>query len=353
MSKTVSQDQRGVASILVTLIMMIVISLIVVGFAQVTRRNQREALDQQLSTQAFYAAETGVNDTTNILKQSLSGGAASLPSKTDCTNSGIYASLVPNLSSGVSYSCVLVDPAPTTLMYTSIQNQRTTVVPISTNQALQNLTFVWGPDGSVSNPASCNDNGLTLPVTTSWTCSFGLLRIDLVQITNATKDAVTLENNTITFFLKPTTSASTVDVATGSAPTLGSFSGGQRAFIVATKCSGGTCSATLNFTGGAQGTQYYARLSGMYHNVANLVISGNSGSATFANAQVVIDSTGKAQDQLRRISVRVPLLDSNTALMPNNLLQSGGSICKRYFIAPAVPGVPSVPTTPTPSMCSS
>lgn len=357
MSKTLRQDQRGIASILVTLIMMIVISLIVIGFAQVTRRNQREALDQQLSTQAFYAAETGVNDTVKLLKSQLSAGT-SLSPKTDCANNTPYAGLTPTLSTdGVSYSCILVDPTPTSLLYTSIQEQRTTVVPITTNAALTNLTFKWGPDGTNTDASKCNDNNLALPIagtaTGNWLCSYGLLRVDLVKIDSAHLDAAGLDDRTVTFFLKPTTASVSNDVSTGAPPVVNGFVGGQRAYIVTTKCSGGSCSATINFGAGAQGTQYYARLSGMYHNVANLAISGQTsiGAATFSNAQVVVDSTGKAQDQLRRISVRVPLLDSNSDLLPNNLLQSAGAICKRYYIAPAVPSVPEVPTTPTPSMC--
>lgn len=367
MSQKLQRDQRGIASIMVTLIMMIVISLIVVGFAQVTRRNQREALDQQLSTQAFYAAESGVNDTTKVLKSVLTSGGTLTP-KTDCTNSGAYAGLTASstLGSGVSYACILVDPTPTTLTYTSIQNQRSTVVPIDTDQDLRSLTFSWGADGTNTNPTACNDssnNYLALPPaigSNSWGCSYGLLRVDLVQITSGTPlTAAGLSNYTLTFFLKPTNIGATNEPSVSTFQSYDPVSTGQRVFIVATKCSNGTCSAKINFTNtyfprlSPIGRQYYARLSGMYRNVANLTISGtgSSGAVHFSNAQAVIDSTGKAQDQLRRISVRLPLLESNTDLLPNNALQSAGSICKRYYITAPVAGVSGLPTTPTPNMC--
>lgn len=44
---------------MITIVMMVVISLIVVGFTQVANRNRRQSLDRQLSTQAFYVAESG------------------------------------------------------------------------------------------------------------------------------------------------------------------------------------------------------------------------------------------------------------------------------------------------------
>jgi len=66
-TESLQRNQSGMVSIMVTMILMIVMSLIVVGFAQVSRRNQRVALDRQLSTQAFYAAESGVNDAREFL----------------------------------------------------------------------------------------------------------------------------------------------------------------------------------------------------------------------------------------------------------------------------------------------
>src|SRR5487761_1358632 len=54
-------SQAGIASITVTMIMMIVISLIVLSFAQIARREQRQSIDRQLSVQAYYAAESGAN----------------------------------------------------------------------------------------------------------------------------------------------------------------------------------------------------------------------------------------------------------------------------------------------------
>ena len=44
--------QRGMASIIITMITMVIITLIVLGFATLSRREQRQSLDRQLSTQA-------------------------------------------------------------------------------------------------------------------------------------------------------------------------------------------------------------------------------------------------------------------------------------------------------------
>lgn len=322
---------------LITLIMILVISMIVIGFSQIVRRNQREALDQQLSTQAFYAAETGVNDIANIIKANYTNGVA-LQAKTDCNNSGQYAGLSPNLSDGVSYTCVMVDPSPSSLMYSSVDMQSSTVVPMNFSQNLSSLNFKWSSDGSgtSTNVGDCNASGTNLPPTTSWNCSFGVLRLDLVQLNGTPLTATGLDDRTITFFFKPSNS-STI-------PTVSSFTG-QRVYIVPSTCGGdGICSGKVNFSSSAQSTSYYARMNAEYREVKSLNITGtlSDGSiAEFNGAQVMVDSTGKAQDQLRRISVRIPLTDSGTELLPSNLIQSAGSICKRYEIAPGIGPIPA------------
>ena len=59
--KQLKNNEQGLVAIVVTLIIMLVLTLIVTGFAQLARREQREALDRQLASQALYAAESGVN----------------------------------------------------------------------------------------------------------------------------------------------------------------------------------------------------------------------------------------------------------------------------------------------------
>src|SRR5689334_20404193 len=90
--------QAGMVAIMVMLILMLVISLIVLGFAQISRRNQRQSLDRQLSTQAFYAAETGINDAAEIIKNALAAGTTAAD-KPDCQSDGggFYAGLTPVL----------------------------------------------------------------------------------------------------------------------------------------------------------------------------------------------------------------------------------------------------------------
>jgi hypothetical protein len=75
------------------------------------------------------------------------------------------------------------------------------------------------------------------------------------------------------------------------------------------------------------------RVSSIYEDVS-LQINGKDTAGTqvgLIGSQVVIDSTGKARDVLRRIQVRVPASStSGLSQIPDEALQSTDSICKRY-----------------------
>jgi Tfp pilus assembly protein PilX len=150
--------QSGVASLMVTMVMMIVISLIVLGFAQISRREQTNSLNRQLSTQAFYAAETGINDAQNAINAAAANGTAITP-KTGCTDNGNSTSIyygkinyIVNSAQGVTYTCLLVSTQVSQLQKTLGVDQEW-VVPIhpvdgsgaDSPLPLGQLKFSWPP----------------------------------------------------------------------------------------------------------------------------------------------------------------------------------------------------------------
>lgn len=81
---------------------------------------------------------------------------------------------------------------------------------------------------------------------------------------------------------------------------------------------------------------YYARIKSVYTS-ANVKVDGRAAgvSVAFANAQVLVDSTGKANDVLRRIQVRLPF--NPQPIRPEASIQTQEPICKLYtVIGPAV-----------------
>ena len=338
-------DQRGIVSFMVTLIMMIVISLIVLGFAQVSRRNQRETLDRQLSTQAYYAAESGVNDAIKVVNSGAITDLYTNPSyTTDCNalptalaGLGTSSVLNPSSTANVKYTCLLLNTKLTNLSYTLVGNQKSVAAPLNLNGNLSRLRIEWEASGTQKNPADCGA-ATSLPRTTAWTCDYAMLRVDLTQSTSLGSNAAqNLSNNTVSFYLRPASSGSSPTAAVStfslsSSPT-------TRARSAAANCDAttGKCVAVLTFSGGASSTQYYMRVGALYNDASKIGISGNvngASIASFSDAQIAIDSTGKAQDQLRRIAVR---LATQSSTVPANALQTNSTLCKTFVVGNGLP----------------
>lgn len=347
MSSTVQSHRHnnreaGMVAIMVTLILMIVISLIVLGFAQVSRRNQRQALDRQLSTQAFYAAETGVNDVRDRLEQALAAGNA-IYAKPDCgpgagAAAAFYAPVIAKaqLNTEVKYSCFTVDPSPDTLVYSDI-GTTSTIVPIISGSGsnLSTVRLAWQTKDNTTTPANnCPTTANNVFSTTSnWLCGYGVLRVDLVPV-DGTYNAATLQSRTMTSFMVPVRTGGTNSVA---------FATGGGNNRPAVRCTNTDCNVTIT---GLSSSQYYMRVSSLYKNVSlRITATDSSGAVGLQGAQAVIDSTGKAQDVLRRIQVHVPLTES-TQRLSDYAIESTDSVCKRFsvmggYFGSAVTGVTS------------
>lgn len=327
-SQSLRSSQSGMVSMMVTMILMIVLSLVVLGFAQISRRNQRESLDRQLSTQAFYAAETGINDTRNIIKTAVDNGNT-VQSKTSCsdTGGGFYNSLNATIDSAskTGYTCVLVDPAPTTLDYADVSD-RSIVTPLASQTGqLSSVTFTWKTKSGSGTPAN------TCPTvakgvfssTASWTCGYGVLRFDLVPTGGSSNNLSSLQASQMTTFAIPLKQGSVGSTSIGYGANTANTNN-----LVGVPCDNTSCKLTIT---GLGTDSYYLRISSLYQG-SSLRITGTttSGVAKFANAQVMIDATGKAQDTLRRIQVHVPINSSSQNQLPDYVMQSTDSICKRF-----------------------
>lgn len=339
-------SERGMVSIMVTMIMMMVITLIILGFASVVRRNQREALDRQLSTQAFYAAETGINDAIAAVKNKTPADIYTNNAyQTQCSGPGSLMSTggwpsptIGTAGNNVAYTCLLVDPNPPTVQ-TTVNLGAAKSLPLTLNGSSGGLKFSWPATGASNSPALCP--GTFVPSTT-WSpgCPYGALRVELYR-SNGALDPATMENNTVNSFLVPHNGGGGGSVGI----TFGSPS--QSTYVTLASCSVTDCHATLN--GVPDGT-YYVRLTSVYADAGKVTISCGAG-CTITGSQIMIDVTGKAQDVLRRVQVRVPI-DANGIPLPVNALQSEDGICKRFGItgsgASAVPDQNASPPLCTP-----
>lgn len=329
MKQASTQRQAGLVSLLITMIMMVVISLIVIGIAEVSRRNSREALDNQLGAQAYYAAESGVNDAANYLQANLLY-VSTAADQSNCTN--FYSTHLEgnNKLNGndVAYTCLFVNTHPTQLQQAPLTEGNYVGWPLmdANGGNIHSLTFSWKRNSALAASGdNCPTGGGSLPKATQWTCDYPILRVDLAGDA-IFPDATELANNTHT---------GTIYMVPGTGSTSVNFTPGGNGLVHHVSCTSGVCKLTVNLPGNANA--YVARISTLYGDSDGLTVTGASagGPTQFAAAQAVIDATGRAQDELRRIQVRMPLESTgNSSPLPVNALQSTAGICKYFMTGP-------------------
>lgn len=327
MSKNQRLNEQGMVSIVVTMIMLIVISLIVLGFATIARHNQREVLDRQLGTQAFYAAETGVNDVINLIGHGYDP-ATDNTNYDSCAAGDIHnfvfkhpgMNTTLDSSTKTGYTCLLVTPqVPDVPVNVSLGSNKVEHIQPSASTP---LTFTWDTSDPDNGSAASCPTAATInrfEDANSWksVCPYGILRVDIFNAASGATTADAMAANTASLYIVPDTS--------GPASTGLNFGQAQ---VIAATCDAAInknkCSATV--TGG--GTDYYVRLSAIYNSLGTVKIKAASG-VTFSGVHLLVDATGKAQDQVKRIQVRVPLTGGDNE-PPMYALAATDQICKRF-----------------------
>ncbi len=325
------KDENGFVSIIVTSILMVLVSLIVLGFARIMQREQRQAIDRQLSTQAFYAAETAVNDVNEMLQNNPTELDTE---KLDCDipdgapwNNGEIETGVED----VRYTCLRYDQAPGDLVFTNtITTANSEVFPIEpvSGNNVESVTLQWtGEEGSTtvhSSDGSCSGN---LPTTFApSTDSVPVMRLDLIYAPTSGFDKSEIAPNSASYYLYPSDSCGNAS---------GNFSiaqGDDAGQVVYVSCDGNGCEYTINNLPNSD--RYYARVRSLYNNVGTLRVTAEDGGSSFRfqNAQTVVDATGKSSDVLRRIEVRIsnePDYDR-----PEAVFESSNGLCKTLGVIP-------------------
>lgn len=346
MIQPVKKDQRGMVAIIVTMVILIVLSLVVIGFAQLARREQRQSLDRQLSTQAYYAAESGIN----LVRDKILEGTYD-SDKTSCgtdaafnTAFGANATQLANESNS-TIPCILVDQRLESLEFSSV-GPESTVVPLTSETGnFSEISFYWQAKEGNASDFTCGTYP-QLPVSSAWACDTGILRVDLIPLPSSGPiQRNNLVNETFTSFLYPGTTGGTVAYSAGAGAA-------NQGIITQANCNTGQtprfCRATIN---GLNRQRYYARLTSLYKQ-NQVTINGRAGvsgdAATFVGAQAKIDVTGKAADVTRRVQVHIPSSESSQVYdFPSFALISAESICKRLTVAPGQPAANDATSIPS------
>lgn len=315
----------------IVILIMTLLSLIVVAMTRNANREQRQALDRQLNSQAFYAAESGINDAKDYYFKNATDPATPR-SKDSCDGVGTavvgdqFPERTSDLGNNSRYSCVLYDADPPFLEYTSIDTNASEITPledIHSGLNIQSLTFKWKKaDINQHNFSDC-PGGNNFPPRLPDNCGAGMLRIELIDPSAPNRDELTARS--FLAFISPGSNAN---------PVTQTYAQGAQGLVWSGGCGGddNECSITIN---GVNKRKLILHLRSIYSN--NWVkITGRTNANTdveFKNAQMMVDSTGRSADVLKRIRAMVPLHEFN-GVYPEFALQTKDDICKLQQIFP-------------------
>ncbi|MEO6761681.1 MAG: hypothetical protein ABI220_04920 [Candidatus Saccharimonadales bacterium] len=337
-----SKYEAGFASIIIALILIIVLSLLTVGFAELMRHSQQRELDRHLGNQAYYAAESGVNDAVQAMSNGFSIPKITCPpyesspagdpagwqylsnNTVDNTVSGSGGSLS-------SWTCLLINPNPSSLVFNpvSMVTPKTFIFkPIDKDggNTIAQLDVYWQDTDKTNQNFRSDCGGVScFPVSTNWG-AIGMLRLSLTPLSDLSREG--LISNTYTAFLYPNrggvnaNGAGVVNGNTGLTTTAGDVLNGEcNKDSVPRYCH-------VELTGiPASSSGYLVSLRSIYSQT-DVYLTGSSLGApvSFDGAQTMIDSTGKAQNVLKRIQVRIPTRQNYP--WPGFDAEGAGAICK-------------------------
>ena len=312
-------NQQGLVSIVVTMLLILVMTLVVLGMSRNSIREQRQALDRQLRDQAYYNAESGINDWVRYIYSN-----NSLPlSKSDCATPTSDWPTPPTsqLDDTNSYTCVLYDKAPYTIIYGNLDPGSAETVQLTSTTGIDELNISWSSTGiNNSRVSGCSNTveGIR-PASLSPDCNVGGVRIDMVDTNLNNMDQ--LRNNLFSTYLLPNSNSTPTNVAYGNGTE------GQGRVGIGGCIPNAGCNVRITNLGLGPFQTRILHLRSLYL-TNNVTISGTVGAnpVRFVNAQYMLDVTGKSVDVLKRLQVRVPATPQyDVSAYP---LRTADSICK-------------------------
>jgi Tfp pilus assembly protein PilV len=300
--KKLDNDQRGIASIIISITIVVVVSLIVLGFASLMRRERRQALDQQQSTQASLAAESALNEKVAAIR----ANPTSVAAETNCNPTDVFSD-----NNNERSTCLLVNPAPDTLEYDEVRTDASTIVYLrpESGKLLRSVIISW--ERASVGGGNCSSSAYTNLPTSRGTNDIGFLRMDMTRVgTDFSRAGLTA--NTFSAVLYPRTSGTVANNFSGNP-------GNNTTPAIYGSCGSATYStSTPLYTAKAQvefppspgeAGPLLLRLRGIYKpsQVRIIGIATDNSEVRFEGAQVIIDSTAKVNDVVRRVQARVPI----------------------------------------------
>ncbi len=344
-------DQTGAVALITVVIFATIITVLITAYLRSAVSQQKESITYDFSNRAFYAAESGVQDTIREIRTN----PALLTDKTNCTPRSASANFeAPNF--GLSYNCQLITLTPEALTGRVEPNRQSAMIRLEPVNPVSSpkLVLRWSsqavdPTDPVLYPRQDPDK-LFQPKS-KWFWDFQPTKIIHPPLRVSVFDHPISGNftrgqiNQRQVILNPTSTSqgsvnfkkinNTVQTQQeeliNNAECYASNSATQPAYM-----NSYSCKQTIDISNGYSfsTSAIYARVGSIYGATNfSLELLSNGTPVPLKNSQVLIDITAKAGDNTyRRLQQAVPVGNFQLQSGPNAALLAGEGICKQIVL---------------------
>lgn len=349
------QNQNGMVSFLVVMFISVLLVLITASFARVMTRELRQSTDSELSSKAYYAAESAVEDSLLDIRRNLNDPSKSLSdlNEDDC-NPEEYT----QFDSPVGYSCRLVTVEPNELIgELEPDNSRQFNLESMNNNKIKLEWHLQGQDYHNNTSSSFNipfwNNNPNPNHPNSFAASDWpdetppIMRLEIISH----PENNSFNNNDIkqkVLFMRPQNSS--IKNSSVAYNSISPGSGSTRNVRCVREVNNGNYACEITVVGVSRQDSHIVRIKPFYTGTNyRLKALNNNNEVGIPNNIIVIDATGYANDVFRRVQARVPLYSVDT-FGQDYVLLSDDRICKRMRISR--PPVVSQPEADTNTGCN-
>lgn len=333
-------NQKGVVSFFTVIFVTMLLLILTTAYIRLMVNEQRQATDNDLSSRAFYAAETGVNDAIIKIKQALEAGDLSSISTNTCGDEKELSA-----DADISYTCQFIS-LNTNKIKGSLEQDQTLVLDLTDVAAVEKIEVQWHePDRDAEGDAPFSGAVTSLNAgqnLSNWTSDIpAIMRLQAITFGNTNITRANIINKIS--FGYPTISGSGVfggdlDINEKKGPATGSVCANNR--------PRDKFACKITFTDLGTKPNKFLRLQAINNGAEYELSLKNKFGTTIAipNQVATIDVTGKAgSDVFRRVRVTVPINTnggpSNSALLPDQVLVVNQDICKDFEVSDSGNGV--------------
>ncbi|MBP6041895.1 hypothetical protein KA529_02655 [Candidatus Saccharibacteria bacterium] len=335
-------NQQGVVSFFTVIFITLLLLILTTAYIRLMVNEQRQATDNDLSSRAFYAAESGVNDAILKIKKELQSGDLSNIDTDVCGPEKVLSS---EAEADISYTCQFISLDSTKLTGT-LEKDQSLVLDLTgkTGEDSQWLSVSWHTPRISGEPYRNLVPGLSAGQNRSDWSSKNIPAIMRLQAITF-PDTPTLQRSDITnriSFGYPTTSDWLGAGDFGKLLSIDSKKGPSTPTCMrSSDLNDFTCKLTFTSLGGQpnkflklqalnNSTDYEVSLIKPYYYTVDI-----------PNQVATIDVTGKAgNDVFRRVRVTVPINDkggpADAAILPDQVLLVDKIICKDFEVSSGI-----------------